>query len=96
MAASIENVKKGLRTRQAVLQFLVDHLAEHGWAPSHQEIAEAVGLKSSYGVRWHLDVLEGDGYIRREANVPRAMAIADKAMVADFLAEDLTFEAEVV
>lgn len=96
MAASIENVKKGLRTRQAILQFLVDFIAENGWSPTHSEIAEAIGLRSSYSVRWHLDVLEKDGYIRRGSNVSRALVVADEALVREFLEEDMTFEEEPV
>ena len=42
-----------------------------------REICEAVNLKSTSSVHSHLEALEKNGYIRRDATKPRAIEIID-------------------
>ena len=45
--------------------------------PAVREICEAVNLKSTSSVHAHLEALEKNGYIRRDATKPRAIEIID-------------------
>lgn len=54
-----------LTRRQAeILEFIRKCLREVGVPPTHHEIAERFGLKSTYGVRQHLSLMEKKGYLR--------------------------------
>ena len=48
-----------------------------GFPPAVREICEAVNLKSTSSVHAHLEALEKNGYIRRDATKPRAIEIID-------------------
>ena len=55
-----------LTKRQSeILTYLHAHIAEHGYAPSFEEIAEQFGFQSLATVHEHLTNLERKGYIRR-------------------------------
>lgn len=60
----------GERRRQ-VLDAFRDLTAQHGYPPSRQEVADAVGLASTSTVQWHLDRLEADGLIRIRRRTPK-------------------------
>ena len=66
----------GLTPRQRrVLEVIRDSVERRGYPPSVREIGEAVGLASSSSVHHQLETLVRKGYIRRDANRPRAMEI---------------------
>ncbi|HVF18762.1 MAG TPA: transcriptional repressor LexA [Mycobacteriales bacterium] len=66
----------GLTPRQRrVLEVIRDSVDRRGYPPSVREIGDAVGLASSSSVHHQLEVLVRKGYIRRDANRPRAMEI---------------------
>ena len=66
----------GLTPRQRrVLEVIRDAVERRGYPPSVREIGEAVGLASSSSVHHQLETLVRKGYIRRDANRPRAMEI---------------------
>ena len=48
-----------------------------GYPPSVREICEAVNLRSTSSVHAHLETLEKNGYIRRDASKTRAIEIID-------------------
>ena len=48
-----------------------------GISAAVREICEAVNLKSTSSVHSHLEALEKNGYIRRDATKPRAIEIID-------------------
>jgi repressor LexA len=65
---------ENLTRRQAeVFAFLESHSAEHGGAPTIQEICEHFGFKSPYSAQQHLRLIEQKGYITRRANCPRSI-----------------------
>lgn len=64
--------------QQRILTFVREWVAQHGYAPSVREIGEAVGLASPSSVKYQLEVLERHGLIRRAANSPRALDLADR------------------
>jgi repressor LexA len=66
----------GLTPRQRrVLDVIRDSIGSRGYPPSMREIGEAVGLTSSSSVSHQLHMLESKGFIRRDANRPRALEV---------------------
>ncbi len=66
----------GLTPRQnRVLDVIRDSVEHRGYPPSMREIGEAVGLTSSSSVSHQLATLERKGYLRRDANRPRAIEV---------------------
>lgn len=64
----------GLTPRQhRVLDVIRRSVAERGYPPSMREIGEAVGLTSVSSVSHQLRQLQTKGYLRRDANRPRAV-----------------------
>lgn len=70
---------KGLTKRQeAVLTFIADFIAEHGYPPSYQDIADAFGIRSKNGVVRHLTALIRKGYIEKTDTSARSIRILDQ------------------
>jgi repressor LexA len=68
--------RKSLSEKQlAVLEFIQRSVAQHGYPPSMREIGDAVGLASLSSVTHQLNQLELSGYLRRDANRPRALEV---------------------
>jgi len=61
--------------QQRILQFIRQHVREHGYPPSVREIGRAVELRSSSTVHAHLARLEAKGYIRHDPAKPRAIEV---------------------
>lgn len=67
---------QGLTPRQCkIVQIIEDSVRCNGYGPSLREIAEAVGLASTSSVSYQLSVLEGKGYLSREARRPRTAVL---------------------
>lgn len=66
----------GLTLRQRkVLEFLRESVEKRGFPPSMREVGAAVGLASTSSVSHQLRTLEKMGFIKRDANRPRALEI---------------------
>ncbi|MDQ1696409.1 MAG: repressor LexA [Frankiaceae bacterium] len=66
----------GLTPRQRrVLEVIRDSVQRRGYPPSMREIGEAVGLTSTSSVAHQLATLQRKGYLRRDANRPRAVEV---------------------
>jgi repressor LexA len=64
----------GLTARQrTILDVIHNSVATRGYPPSIREICLAAGLSSTSSVAHQLVVLEKKGYLRRDANRPRAV-----------------------
>ncbi|MBQ8306164.1 MAG: transcriptional repressor LexA [Blautia sp.] len=61
-----------------ILDYLKNEILNRGFPPSVREICEAVNLKSTSSVHAHLEALERNGYIHRDATKPRAIEIVDE------------------
>ena len=67
------------KKQQEILDYMKKEILDRGFAPSVREICEAVGLRSTSSVHAHLEALEKNGYIRKDATKPRAIVIVDEA-----------------
>lgn len=65
------------KKQQEILDYMKNEILNRGFPPSVREICEAVNLKSTSSVNSHLEALEKNGYIRRDATKPRAIEIID-------------------
>ena len=63
------------KRQNEILAYLRAHIAEHGYAPSFEEIAEQFGFASLATVHEHLTNLERKGYIRRQYNESRSIEV---------------------
>jgi repressor LexA len=75
----------GLTERQrTILDVIRASVTTRGYPPSIREIGDAVGLTSTSSVAHQLRTLERKGYLRRDANRPRAVDVrgADDAVTA--------------
>ncbi len=61
--------------QQRILEFIRQHVREHGYPPSVREIGQAVSLRSSSTVHGHLARLEAKGYIRHDPSKPRTIEL---------------------
>ncbi len=64
--------------QQKILRFIRRFLEEHDYLPSIREIQDGCGISSTSVVDYNLKKLEGDGYIRRDRKVSRAIALLDR------------------
>ncbi len=70
---------KGLTKRQEeVLQFISGYIADAGFPPSYQEIADNFDIASKHGVVRHLDALARKGYIEKTGTTARSLRILDE------------------
>jgi repressor LexA len=82
---------EGLTARQRdILAVIRSAVEERGYPPSVREIGEAVGLTSPSSVAHQLGVLERKGLLRRDANRPRALVVADESGTAIEAGADVT------
>lgn len=63
------------RRQREILDYIEGYIAEHGYAPSFEEIARQFEFQSLATVHEHLTNLERKGYIRRTHNESRAIEI---------------------
>ena len=61
--------------QEKLLRLLETTQAQRGYAPSLQELAQAMGISSLQGVKDHLAALERKGYVRRTPGRRRAIAV---------------------
>ena len=68
---------KGIPTdrQQAVLDFVTEHIREHGFPPTLREIGGRLGIKSTNGVSDHLRALEKKGCVDRDPLLARGIRV---------------------
>jgi repressor LexA len=76
VAALPEVFAADLTARQrSILDYIRDTVRERGYPPTVREIGEAVGLVSPSSVAYQMGVLQKKGYLRKDANRPRAVDV---------------------
>jgi SOS-response transcriptional repressor LexA len=73
---------EGLRSR--MLDFIAEHVEDHGYPPSVREIGKHVD-RSPQVVLIHLDRLESEGYLTRAPGIPRSLRLMRGAVAVDRL-----------
>ena len=69
--------------QQRIYDYIAASIREQGYPPSVREIGEAVGLKSSSTVHFHLKRLAEAGYIEKGAGKGRAITLREAPARAD-------------
>jgi len=65
------------RRQQEILDFIREDIAVRGYPPTFREVADRFGIKSTNGVKVHMDALERKEYIRRDRGLARGIEIID-------------------
>lgn len=75
-----ENIKKGQKTRTAIMNYIAGYCKEHGYAPSFREIADGIGMSSQSTVKRHIDRLFDAGCLETDLperfSCPRAFRVS--------------------
>jgi repressor LexA len=64
--------------QQSILRFIRQFIDEHDYPPSIRQIQDGCGISSTSVVDYNLKKLEGDGYIRRDREVSRAIELLQR------------------
>jgi repressor LexA len=88
--AMSDDSRAGLTERQrTILEVIRASVTSRGYPPSIREIGDAVGLTSTSSVAHQLRTLERKGYLRRDANRPRAVDVRSPDEMAPIVATDV-------
>lgn len=80
---------KGLTTRQAeILAYVRESISERGYPPSMREIGDRCGIKSTHGVKDHLDAMARKGVIVRDGSRARGIRVVEADNAAKVEADD--------
>lgn len=74
--------KKLSERQQAMLDFMQEFIADHGYPPTIREIGEACDIPSTSVVNYNLNRLEVEGYLSREDKVSRGIRLAPALLEA--------------
>jgi repressor LexA len=64
--------------QESILRFIREFIDEHDYPPSIRQIQDGCGISSTSVVDYNLKKLEGDGYIRRDREVSRAIELLER------------------
>jgi repressor LexA len=70
-----------------VLDYVRRFLAEHGHAPSYEEIAHGLGLSSASTIHAHVENLKLKGYLTKRWNANRSIDLSESLSVESAIAE---------
>jgi repressor LexA len=65
---------------QGVFQYIVRFARENGFPPTLREIGEEFEIASTNGVRYFLEILERDGYVRRNGRISRGLEVPEESL----------------
>lgn len=68
-------------TRDSILKFIQDFINDRGYAPTVRDIVKGCGLSSTAVVQHHLNILEREGYIRRDPQVVRSIQLVERGII---------------
>jgi repressor LexA len=66
--------------QERLLRFIEQSIAQHGYAPTLQEMARAMNIASLQGVKDHLAALERKGYLNRFPGRRRAITVTQSLL----------------
>jgi repressor LexA len=69
-------MKKTLTEKQrAILEFIENQIASRGHSPTFREIGQRFGIRSTNGVRTHLNAIIKKGYLKQERFISRGLEL---------------------
>lgn len=68
------------RKQRQIVDFIETFIRSHGYSPTLQEIADAIGVKSLATVHEHLSTLDKKGVIRKVNGEVRGIELAERAV----------------
>ena len=66
------------RKRLNILNYIRDFMTQHGYAPTVRDIVRGCQISTSSVVQYHLNVLEKEGFIKRDPQIFRSIRLMDK------------------
>jgi len=63
--------------QEKILSYLKEFVSEKGYPPSIREIGKACGISSTSVVKYNLNILQREGFIRRDPEVSRGIDLPD-------------------
>jgi len=60
--------KKITQRQEEILNLISQHIAEKGYAPTYQELANTLQIKSKYAILKHIDSLVAKGYLVKDSS----------------------------
>jgi len=66
--------------RKQILDFTANFIRERGYSPAVRDITEGCGISSSSLTQYHLNILEREGYIRRDPEISRSIGLVRRGM----------------
>lgn len=60
--------KKITQRQEEILNLISQHIAEKGYAPTYQELANTLHIKSKYAILKHIDSLVAKGYLVKDSS----------------------------
>jgi len=66
------------KRQKQTLNYIRKYVGEHDYAPSLEEIKKHLGLTSVSTAHYHVQALQSMGYLQKEDNQPRALAVFSK------------------
>jgi repressor LexA len=83
MNTYVENAMQQLTKRQQqVLELISRHIEQHGFPPSHRELASLLGVSSPRGILKHIRALEKKGHLERQSGSPRGISLTNRPVSA--------------
>src|SRR3989304_9278549 len=77
LVLGMEETMRRLSSKQEkILSYLKEFVSEKGYPPSIREIGKACGISSTSVVKYNLNILQREGYIRRDPEVSRGIDLA--------------------
>jgi len=67
--------------QQQILDFITAFIEEKGYAPSVRDVAQGCDISSSSVAQYHLNILEREGYIRRDREISRSIGLVKEAAI---------------
>jgi repressor LexA len=72
------------KRQHEVLEFIKNFIADKGWSPSLQEVANGVGLSSLGTVHKHIANLKAKGFLMQTGGQDRSLEVLDPAKPSRF------------
>lgn len=72
-------MKKLSDKQNRIMRFLNKFIAENGYPPAIRDIQSGCGISSTSVVDYNLNILEKEGYIRRQSEVSRSITMVNRS-----------------